>query len=117
MKILEWLANNPTTVEVEIEEVYDQGNLIGLKFIKTTPFINTPSPMTTSSSVEMVAQHPIPEGMPSDYFAPCDGGKCENGKYKLQNGDYNNCFRCNGRGYLTRAKAGSNASWVKKQRG
>ena len=33
MKILEWLANNPTTVEVEIEEVYDQGNLIGLKFI------------------------------------------------------------------------------------
>ena len=45
MKILEWIATNPSTVEVEVEEVYDQGNLIGLKFVRATPFTSTPSPM------------------------------------------------------------------------
>ena len=112
MKILEWIATNPSTVEVEVEEVYDQGNQIGLKFVRTTPFTSTPNPMTaTPAPSGMIEQQPIPQGMPSDYFAPCDSVKCENGKYKLQNGNYNNCFRCNGRGYLTRAKAASNANW------
>ena len=116
MKILEWIAANPTTVEVEVEEVHDQGTLIGLKFVKTALFNNTPSPMTINPTpvINMVDQQAIPQGMPADYFAPCDSMKCENGKYKLQNGNYNNCFRCNGRGYLTRAKAASNANWDAK---
>ena len=54
MKILEWIATNPSTVEVEVEEVYDQGNLIGLKFVRATPFTSTPSPMTAT---------PTPSGM------------------------------------------------------
>jgi len=112
MKLIEWVAQHPSIVEVEVEEVYDQAQLIGVRFlVNNSTFVGGNNITVESKPAQPVAQQPIPQGMPSDYYAPCDSSKCENGKYKLQNGDYNNCFRCNGRGYLTRAKAQSNATW------
>jgi len=114
MKLIEWVAQHPNVVEVEVEEVYDQAQLIGIRFMAQAPSFVVGNTITVEPKPQVVAQQPVPVGMPSDYYAPCDSGKCENGKYKLQNGDYNNCYRCNGRGYLTRAKAASNANWDAK---
>tara|TARA_R110000824_G_scaffold140016_1_gene305552 strand:+ start:1696 stop:2046 length:351 start_codon:yes stop_codon:yes gene_type:complete len=115
MKLIEWVAQHPSVIEVEVEEVYDQSTLIGIRFSASPPSFTPGNSITVESpAVSVVAQQPIPNGMPNDYHAPCDSVKCENGKYRLQNGDYNNCFRCNGRGYLTRAKAQSNANWDAK---
>jgi len=115
MKLIEWVAQHPNIVEVEVEEVYDQSQLIGIRFMSQSSNFITGNTITVEpKSTQVVAQQPVPQGMPNDYYAPCDSPKCENGKYKLQNGDYNNCFRCNGRSYLTRAKAQSNANWDAK---
>ena len=37
MKLIEWVAQHPIVVEVEVEEVYDQAQLIGIRFMTQAP--------------------------------------------------------------------------------
>ena len=61
-----------------------------------------------------VSSPPRKKNTPEDYFEDCTEDRCESGKYKKSNGYYGICYRCEGKGYITRAKHIKNLQYDNK---
>ena len=120
MKLSTWLVKNLNLIDCNVEEVREKGIFYGIRFLGTSDnrpgyhtHDNLPSHPTAIKHATQEMQHSVPTGissvpkkknMPHDYFEDCDVDRCEVGKYKNNEGYYGICYRCEGKGYITRAK-------------
>ena len=77
-------------LDCNVAEVFNEGNFVGIRFTDDVTTLHT-----TNVS-------PVPS------YNKCTEPRCEGGKYKKYDGSFGICYRCDGRGYITPAKAITN---------
>ena len=98
MTLGEFLADNGTMLMASVKFIEHEG-VKWLKFEGTIPDAMPLAPVSSLSRGAMFPNHI--KRNESDFYSPCDSRTCEEGKYKLRNGGFNICYRCQGKGYIT----------------
>lgn len=86
MRLSNWVGNNLQMLDCDVDEVYNDGTFVGIRFTKDDY---------------------VPTVRPDNITPPsqCTETRCEGGKYKKYDGSYGICYRCDGLGYITPDKA------------
>ena len=93
MMLANWIANNPSLLHYDVEEVHDGGVMYGVRF----------------------TQYDVGRNIkPLDYNTKCT--RCIDGNYEIYDGTYGRCNRCDGQGFITEDKAIRNAVFDMKQK-
>lgn len=103
MNLGEFLAENGTMLAANVKLIEHEG-IKWLKFEEIIPDAMTP--VKSLSRGAMFSNHPRKDE--PDFYSPCDSKTCDEGKYKLRNGDFNICYRCQGKNYITETKQKAN---------
>ena len=78
MILSSWVGNNLHMLNLDVDEVFNEGDFVGIRFTKDDYVVSDPR---------------------------CIEVRCEGGKYRKSDGSYGICYRCDGRGYITPDKA------------
>ena len=78
MRLSNWVGNNLQMLDCDVDEVYNDGTFVGIRFTKDDYVLGNPK---------------------------CIEVRCEEGKYRKGDGSYGICYRCDGLGYITPDKA------------
>ena len=112
MKLSEFIDGNNISLATEVEYHVHPNGTQWIKLIDSiVPNAMTSAPVNISSlsRAAMFPNHISKNEI--NFYSPCDSVSCEDGTYKLRNGEKSTCFRCQGQGYITTAKHVTNAVW------
>ena len=114
MRLNRWIGNNLHMLECDVDEVFNHGDLVGIRFTKDDFVSNRPGYHTHDN----MPSHPVAtlhsNITPVIKKEKCTESRCEGGKYKKNDGSFGICYRCDGLGYITPAKAIKNQQYDKQ---
>ena len=114
MKLSNWIGNNLHMIECNVNEVFNNGDLVGVRFTKDDFVSNRPG----YHSHDNISSHPVATSHSNISPVPkqekCNEARCEGGKYRKNDGSFGICYRCDGLGYITPAKAVRNQLYNKQ---